>query len=104
MALILWLHYLVYILNILKFYVRYLPNISCPYYKFIHTILLYFLKLLQMTFLILIYLFILIKYNKKTKFKNYLWPNFLNGNILLHNDHNDDDIRMVGKIIILLLK
>jgi hypothetical protein len=39
-----------YILNLLKFYVRYLPNILCPYYKFIHTILLYFLKLLQITF------------------------------------------------------
>jgi hypothetical protein len=38
----------------LKFYVRYLPNILFPYYKFIHTILLYFLKLLQMKFIIII--------------------------------------------------
>jgi hypothetical protein len=29
-----------YILNILKFYVKYLLNILCPYYKFIQTILL----------------------------------------------------------------
>jgi hypothetical protein len=33
-----------YILSILKFYVRYLQNILCPYYKLIHTILLNFFK------------------------------------------------------------
>jgi hypothetical protein len=62
-----------YILSILKIYVRYLPNILCPYYKFIPTILLYFLKLLQMTF-ITIYInivlcIILITCNKKLNFK-----------------------------------
>jgi len=41
-------------LSILKFYVRNLRNILCPYYKFIQTILLYFLKLLQTTFIIII--------------------------------------------------
>jgi hypothetical protein len=35
-----------YILSTLKFDVKYLLNILCPYYKFIQTILLYFLKLL----------------------------------------------------------
>jgi hypothetical protein len=47
------------------------------YYKFMHIILLYFLKLLQMTFiiiyikiiLILYYVFILITCNKKLNFK-----------------------------------
>jgi hypothetical protein len=35
----------------IEIYVKYLLNILCPYYKFIQTILLYFLKLLQMTFI-----------------------------------------------------
>jgi len=38
----------------IKIIARYLLNISCPYYKFMQTILLYFLKLLQMTFIIII--------------------------------------------------
>jgi len=42
-----------YILSILKFYVRYLLNILCPYYKFIQTILLSILKLLQINFFII---------------------------------------------------
>jgi hypothetical protein len=49
-----------YILNVLKFYGRYLPNILCPYYKFIHTILLYFLKLLQINIIIIIIIIIII--------------------------------------------
>jgi hypothetical protein len=59
MTSILWLHLLVYILSIIKFYVKYLLNILCPYYKFIQTILLYFFKLLQMTsILLLLYIYI----------------------------------------------
>jgi len=42
---------------------------------------------------------ILITCNLKTKFQYYLWLKFFNCNILLHND-DDDDIRMIGKIII----
>jgi len=43
-----------YILSISKFYAINLLNILCPYYKFIQTISLYFLKLLQMTFIIIV--------------------------------------------------
>jgi hypothetical protein len=50
-----------YILNIYEW----------PYYKFIQVILLYFIKLLQMTFIILYiilyYVFLLITYTKKLK-------------------------------------
>jgi hypothetical protein len=46
-----------YIFSILKFYVNYLLNILCPYYKFIQIILLYFLKLFKMKFII-IYMYI----------------------------------------------
>jgi hypothetical protein len=46
----------------IKIYVRYLLNILCPYYKFNKTILLDFLKLLQMTFIIIIILYIYINY------------------------------------------
>jgi hypothetical protein len=58
-----------YILNILKFYVRYL-----------HTILLYFFKLLQIH-IILYYVFILITSNKNLKFKIMFDSNFKNSNI-----------------------
>jgi hypothetical protein len=63
-----------YIMSILKFYVKYLLNILCPYYKFIQTILLHFLKWLQMTFvnmnmnIKLNYMFIWIACNKKLNF------------------------------------
>jgi hypothetical protein len=46
-------------INILS---KYLPKILCPYYKFIHTILLYFLKSLQVTFIIIIIYIILYIY------------------------------------------
>ncbi len=51
----------------------FLLNILCPYYKFITTILLYLLKLLQMTFIIIIllildYILILITCDKKLNF------------------------------------
>jgi len=36
-----------YILSILKFYVRYLLNILCPYYKFIQTIQIIFLEMIK---------------------------------------------------------
>jgi len=38
----------------INMYTRYLLNILHPYYKFIQVSLLYFLKLLQMTFFILV--------------------------------------------------
>jgi len=79
----------------------FLLNILCLYYKFIKTILLYLLKLLQMKLfiIILLILYILILIHViKIKFQYYLWLNFLNSNILLHND--DDDIKMIGKKII----
>jgi len=44
----------------IKFYVKYLLNILLPYYKFIQAILLYFLKLLQMTLSIIIIIIIII--------------------------------------------
>jgi len=80
----------------------FLLNILCLYYKFIKTILLYLLKLLQMKFIIIIllildYILILI-HVIKINFQYYLWLKFLNSNILLHND--DDDIKMRGKKII----
>jgi len=34
----------------IEFYVKYLQNILCLYYDFIHTLLIYFKKLLQMTY------------------------------------------------------
>jgi hypothetical protein len=46
----------------IQFYARYLLNIFCPYYKFIQTILLYFLKLLQMRFIIIIIIIIILYY------------------------------------------
>jgi hypothetical protein len=54
-----WIYYnlQLYILNIYEW----------PYYKFIQVILLYFIKLLQMTFIILYYVFLLITYTKKLK-------------------------------------
>jgi hypothetical protein len=57
----------VYFEYILKFYVRNLLNILCPYYKFIQAILLYILKLLQKTFII-----IYIKLYKITFIINYI--------------------------------
>jgi len=54
-----------------------------------------------MTFIIILYyIFILITCNKKTEFQIYFWLIFLNSNYLLHNDHNDDGVRTIGKIII----
>ncbi len=47
--------YFEYIKNLCKI----LPNILCPYYKFIHAILLYFLKLLQTKIIIIIIIIIL---------------------------------------------
>jgi hypothetical protein len=41
-------------------------------------------------------MFILVTCNKKIQ---YYLPFFFKSNILLHNDHNDDDIRMIGKIL-----
>jgi len=41
-----------------KFYVNYLLTILCPYDNFIQAILLYFLKLFQMTFIIYMILYI----------------------------------------------
>jgi hypothetical protein len=43
-----------------KFYVNYLLSILCPYYNFIQAILLYFLKLFQMTYIIYIILYYII--------------------------------------------
>jgi len=42
-------------------------------------------------------MFILVTCNKKIQY--YLPFIFFKNNILLHNDHNDDDIRMIGKIL-----
>jgi len=42
-----------------KIYVNYLLSILCPYDKFIQAILLYFLKLFQVTFIIILYYIIL---------------------------------------------
>ncbi len=50
-----------------KFYVNYELNILCPYYKFIQAILLYFLKLFQMTFTIYIILYYIFLYSKWKK-------------------------------------
>jgi hypothetical protein len=47
----------------IKVYIRYLVNALQPYYKFVQSILLYFLKLLQMTSIVIFllsYLFLLI--------------------------------------------
>jgi hypothetical protein len=43
-----------YTFNILKVYIRYLLNILWTYYKFIQAILSYILKLLQITFIIVV--------------------------------------------------
>jgi len=55
-----------------KIYVKNLLNIFCPYYKFIQTILWYFLKLLQLTIINIniniLYMFISITCNKKLNF------------------------------------
>jgi len=71
---------LVYNLSILSFYVKYLPNILCPYYKFIQTILFY-LRYYKLNLLILIlilnYVFILITSNKKFYFKIILDYNLI---------------------------
>ncbi len=87
-------------MNILKFYLKYLLNILSPYYKFIQTILIYSLKLLQMTLLYIYNMFILITCNKKLNFNIFHINFFKNNNILLHND-NDDEIGMIGKIMII---
>ncbi len=65
MALILWLHCIYFELN--KFYVNYLLTILCPYDNFIQAILLYFLKLFQMTFIIYIILYYIFLYSKWKK-------------------------------------
>ncbi len=51
--------YIEYIKIICTIFVKYIV----PYYKFIQTILLYFLKLLQMTFIIIIIIITLYFYN-----------------------------------------
>ncbi len=58
-----------------KFYVNYLLNILCPYYKFIQAILLYLLKLFQMTYIIYIILYISIFQMEEitTNFPKTLW-------------------------------
>jgi len=49
--------------------------------------------------LLLLCVFILITCNNKLNFK-FIFDFFnKNNSILLHNDHNDDDIRMIGKVI-----
>jgi len=46
---------------------------------------------------------ILITCNKKLNFK-IIFDFFLNSNILLHIDHNDDDIRMSRKCIYIIIE
>ncbi len=67
-----------YILNILKKLCKIFTKYIVPCYKFIQKNLLYFFKLLEMACIIISLM-------------------FLTSNILLHND---DDIRMIGKMII----
>ncbi len=44
-------------------------------------------------------MFILVTCNKKIQ---YYLPFLKKSNISLHNDHNDDDIRMIGKNYIII--
>jgi len=88
--------YFEYIKFLCKKFTKYIVPILL--YKFIQTILLYFLKYYKWNLLILILyvVFILITCNKI--FNSIIsWLQINNNNILLHNDHNDDDIRMIGK-------
>ncbi len=103
-----------YILSILKFNVKYLFNVLCPYYKFIYPgYFILHLKIITNEFYSLIifcYIFLLITCNRKLIFIFLL--KFHNNMFWLQNDNDDvDDINMIGKydiitkiIIIIIIK